>query len=235
LHYLIGVFLSCKQISEKRTGQIVQTEADQSYSLQNNPLVLQSRPAQGDSLMTNPPGFHWSQENGDAGLPLPLHMPSFVLEKGNWFWRWRSVEKNGEVSTPSAPIQFTISEESIEYIVPPLKELFTRIPQKHPRLFVLIVGLNLNSYAQYEFPFQNPKLPLEERVNDLVSRLTVQEKIDQLLYEAPAIDRLEIPEYNWWNECLHGVGRAGYATVFPQSIFFVIGKNKICHKNIKFH
>lgn len=85
-------------------------------------------------------------------------------------------------------------------------------------LIVLIVGLSLNSLAQYEFPFQNTNLPLEERVNDLVSHLTVQEKIDQLLYEAPAIDRLGIPEYNWWNECLHGVGRAGYATVFPQSI-----------------
>ena len=59
---------------------------------------------------------------------------------------------------------------------------------------------------------------MEQRVNDLVSRFTVQEKIGQLLYEAPAIDRLGVPEYNWWNECLHGVGRAGYATVFPQSI-----------------
>lgn len=90
--------------------------------------------------------------------------------------------------------------------------------KKRCLFFFMLVGLNFSASAQYEFGFQNPKLPLEERVNDIVSRLTVQEKIDQLLYEAPAITRLGIPEYNWWNECLHGVGRAGYATVFPQSI-----------------
>ncbi len=67
-------------------------------------------------------------------------------------------------------------------------------------------------------PFRNPALPLEERVSDLVSRMTLQEKADQLLYTAPAIPRLGIPAYTWWNEALHGVARAGYATVFPQSI-----------------
>jgi beta-glucosidase len=68
------------------------------------------------------------------------------------------------------------------------------------------------------FPFQNPAFSFEERVNDLVSRMTLKEKADQLLYSAPAIPRLGIPSYNWWNEALHGVARAGYATVFPQSI-----------------
>jgi len=68
------------------------------------------------------------------------------------------------------------------------------------------------------FPFQNPALSFEERVNDLVSSMTLKEKADQLLYSAPAIPRLGIPSYNWWNEALHGVARAGYATVFPQSI-----------------
>lgn len=67
-------------------------------------------------------------------------------------------------------------------------------------------------------PFQNPGLPIEERVADLVSRMTLEEKISQMRYDAPAIERLGIPEYNWWNECLHGVARAGLATVFPQAI-----------------
>jgi len=67
-------------------------------------------------------------------------------------------------------------------------------------------------------PFQNPAISNEERVSDLVSRLTLQEKADQLLYTAPAIPHLGIPAYTWWNEALHGVARAGYATVFPQSI-----------------
>ncbi len=66
--------------------------------------------------------------------------------------------------------------------------------------------------------FQNPDLPLEPRVQDLVTRLTLDEKISQMLHTAPAIPRLGIPGYNWWNECLHGVGRAGVATVFPQAI-----------------
>ncbi|HKJ42401.1 MAG TPA: glycoside hydrolase family 3 C-terminal domain-containing protein [Sunxiuqinia sp.] len=82
----------------------------------------------------------------------------------------------------------------------------------------IVAGLNFQAFAQYDFPFQNPDLPTEKRVDDLVSRLTLQEKINQLMYDAPAVDRLGIPKYNWWNECLHGVARAGYATVFPQSI-----------------
>ncbi|MBQ6019240.1 MAG: hypothetical protein IJL26_03575, partial [Clostridia bacterium] len=52
----------------------------------------------------------------------------------------------------------------------------------------------------------------------IVEKMTVEEKISQLLYESPAIERLGINEYNWWNEACHGVARAGVATVFPQSI-----------------
>ncbi len=59
---------------------------------------------------------------------------------------------------------------------------------------------------------------IQTRVDDLVSRMSLDEKIMQMLYQAPAIERLGIPAYNWWNECLHGVGRAGIATVFPQAI-----------------
>jgi beta-glucosidase len=70
----------------------------------------------------------------------------------------------------------------------------------------------------FAFPFQDPDLPLEARVDDLIGRMTVGEKASQMLHEAPAIDRLGIPAYNWWNEGLHGVARAGVATVFPQAI-----------------
>lgn len=69
-----------------------------------------------------------------------------------------------------------------------------------------------------KYPYLDTGLTFEERVDDLVSRMTNEEKAAQLLYTAPAIPRLGIPEYNWWNEALHGVARAGYATVFPQSI-----------------
>mgnify|MGYP001799340672 CR=1 FL=1 len=65
---------------------------------------------------------------------------------------------------------------------------------------------------------QNPVVSFEERAQDLVSRMTLSEKVSQMRYDAPPIERLGIPAYNWWNECLHGVGRAGEATVFPQAI-----------------
>ncbi len=68
------------------------------------------------------------------------------------------------------------------------------------------------------FPFQNPDLDLESRLSDLIGRLTLEEKILQMEHKVPAIDRLGIPQYDWWNECLHGVARAGVATVFPQAI-----------------
>ncbi|MDR0999160.1 MAG: glycoside hydrolase family 3 C-terminal domain-containing protein [Treponema sp.] len=58
----------------------------------------------------------------------------------------------------------------------------------------------------------------EERIRELVSKMTLEEKVSQLSYTSAAIPRLGIPEYNWWNECLHGVARAGVATVFPQAI-----------------
>lgn len=67
-------------------------------------------------------------------------------------------------------------------------------------------------------PYLDPDLPVDQRVNDLVSRMTLEEKISQMQDAAPAIPRLGIPAYNWWNEALHGVARSGNATVFPQAI-----------------
>jgi beta-glucosidase len=66
--------------------------------------------------------------------------------------------------------------------------------------------------------YRNPDLPIDERIADLIGQLTLEEKCSLLRYDSPAIERLGIPEYNWWNEALHGVGRAGKATVFPQAI-----------------
>jgi beta-glucosidase len=66
--------------------------------------------------------------------------------------------------------------------------------------------------------YLDPTLPTDQRVNDLVSRLTLDEKVSQMQDVAAAIPRLGIPAYNWWNEALHGVARAGNATVFPQAI-----------------
>lgn len=88
------------------------------------------------------------------------------------------------------------------------------------RLFgcLILKILLMTACVEKPLPYQDTRLLVEERASDLVSRMTLEEKVSQMLHEAPAIDRLSIPEYNWWNECLHGVGRAGLATVFPQAI-----------------
>lgn len=66
--------------------------------------------------------------------------------------------------------------------------------------------------------YLDESLSVKERAKDLVSQMTLEEKASQLRYDAPAIERLGVPAYNWWNEALHGVARAGTATVFPQAI-----------------
>jgi beta-glucosidase len=66
--------------------------------------------------------------------------------------------------------------------------------------------------------YLDPDQPIDARVSDLVSRMTLEEKAFQMMSSAPAIERLGVPEYNWWSEALHGVARAGLATVFPQAI-----------------
>ena len=65
------------------------------------------------------------------------------------------------------------------------------------------------------WPYQNPQLTAAERADDLLSRLTLDEKVKLMMDQSPAIARLGIPQFQWWNEALHGIGRNGYATVFP--------------------
>lgn len=68
-------------------------------------------------------------------------------------------------------------------------------------------------------PYLNPDLPITQRIDDLVSRMTLEEKVSQMTHTSPGIPRLGIPDYNWWNECLHGVARSTEkVTVFPQPI-----------------
>src|SRR5450759_1206812 len=66
--------------------------------------------------------------------------------------------------------------------------------------------------------YLNPALPIDQRVNDLVSQMTIEEKATQFTSTSPAVPRLQIPAYNWWSEALHGVANQGIATVFPQAI-----------------
>jgi beta-glucosidase len=85
----------------------------------------------------------------------------------------------------------------------------------------------------------NPALPLEQRINDLIGRMTLEEKVSQMRDHAAPIPRLGVPKYDWWNEGLHGVAFAGYATNFPQVIgmaatwdtglVHMMGETGFCH------
>ncbi len=85
-------------------------------------------------------------------------------------------------------------------------------------LCMLTLSTGTFCQATYQYPFQNPGLSVDKRVHDLVSRMTLDEKVTQFFSHADAIPRLGVPSYDYWNECLHGVARAGKATVFPQAI-----------------
>ena len=73
-------------------------------------------------------------------------------------------------------------------------------------------------HTQIDKRYLDQTLSARERAHILVSQMTLPEKITQMLHTSPPIPRLDVPAYNWWNECLHGVARAGRATVFPQAI-----------------
>ena len=83
---------------------------------------------------------------------------------------------------------------------------------------VLVLSFGSPAAMQEQPPYLNPSLPTDRRVDDLVSRMTLEEKVSQMMNVASAIPRLGIPEYDWWNEALHGVANSGVATVFPQAI-----------------
>ena len=92
--------------------------------------------------------------------------------------------------------------------------------QRYLKIYITVLLLAVASFAHaQQYPFENYKLSFDQRVNDLVSRLTLEEKVFQMLNAAPAIPRLKIPAYDWWNETLHGVARTPFkVTVFPQAI-----------------
>lgn len=80
---------------------------------------------------------------------------------------------------------------------------------------LFLTGINAQ---EPKFPFNDPSLSVDQRVEDLLDRLTLEEKVGMMMNGSTGIERLGIPDYNWWNEALHGVARAGIATVFPQAI-----------------
>ncbi|MCM1489494.1 MAG: glycoside hydrolase family 3 C-terminal domain-containing protein [Muribaculum sp.] len=74
------------------------------------------------------------------------------------------------------------------------------------------------TYSLHAQDYKNPNLSPKQRAESLLKELTMEEKISMMMDDSPAIERLGIKRYNWWNEALHGIGRNGHATVFPQAI-----------------
>jgi beta-glucosidase len=104
-----------------------------------------------------------------------------------------------------------------------MKRALTQASPKIMKRLIVCLLLGTSAIAvvsgqNQTLPFRNETIEVEERISDLINRLTIEEKIGQLAYNAPAIEHLGIPAYNWWNEGLHGVARFGRATVFPQPI-----------------
>lgn len=95
-----------------------------------------------------------------------------------------------------------------------MKYTFTHILRT--ATLTIIIGLTATTYSQ--LPYQDPNLTPEQRATDLLQRLTIEEKVSLMQNNSPGILRLGIKPYEWWNEALHGVARAGLATVFPQTI-----------------
>ncbi len=85
-------------------------------------------------------------------------------------------------------------------------------------LLLLFCWANIAQAQEINFSYFDESLPIEERAEILVSQMTLEEKINQLISSAPAIPRLNVPAYDWWNEALHGIARNGKATIFPQGI-----------------
>lgn len=99
-------------------------------------------------------------------------------------------------------------------------------------VILLLIHLFPTAHAQDQPLFRNEKIPVEKRIKDLLDRLSAEEKISLLGNKAAAIPRLNIPAYNWWNEALHGVARAGLATVFPQAIGMAATFNDSLHEAV---
>ncbi len=89
--------------------------------------------------------------------------------------------------------------------------------KKRILFLTLLAVVTVTAQAQQKYPWQNPQLPTAERVENLISMLTPEEKVGLMMNKSVSIDRLGIPSYNWWSEACHGVRQGGY-TVFPQPI-----------------
>ncbi|MFC1537541.1 DUF4962 domain-containing protein, partial [Gemmatimonadota bacterium] len=128
------------------------------------------------SLYAHPQALQGESSWLIAGLPLPLYHPSFQLGPGYWYWRWRCVFPGGEISPPSAARRFFVTRDAISYTVPSLEQLFSRIPARHPRLFVRPENLDsLRALLRSSAPHRNLYRKIEAFADSLL-RLPIMEE-----------------------------------------------------------
>ncbi len=138
---------------------------------------------------------------------------ALVISYSHRVWDASNAEKISVPSTEGSLLSAHLQAHGL------LADARVDIKQKVIILALLFSALPiLAQVSQKQEAYLDPYLPVEQRVDDLVGRMTLSEKVSQMQNEAPSIPRLHIAEYNWWNEGLHGVARSGYATVFPQAI-----------------
>ncbi len=99
-------------------------------------------------------------------------------------------------------------------------------------LFVVVLGTGLFAESPETPDFRNPEIELEQRIEDLISRLSLDEKASLMSNATPGIPHLGIPPYDWWSEALHGVANAGIATVFPQATGLAAMWNEALHQEM---
>ena len=158
-----------------------------------------------------------------SSLAVPLHRPSFTLGKGDWYWRWRCVFSQQEVSPPSAARNFTVSPASLEYTVPPLKELFAGIPEHHPRLFIRPEQLDsLRSLLETSRPHQE----LFRRIAACTDTL-LQMPINQ---EPPPFPDDGEFRYPPWRDYYDLARKAGQALDFIGFCYLMTGQSKYAER-----
>ncbi len=94
-------------------------------------------------------------------------------------------------------------------------------------VFCIVRVNSMGAQTAYRNVWEDPSKPLDERIKGLISKMTLEEKTAMLRHNNPEIKRLNVPEYDWWNECLHGVARNGNATIFPQSVGLASAFDKV--------
>ena len=239
------------------------------------PLDLPPAPADGDTVLTDPPGFSWLPEEGSvafiieisrnltfaesesllekvkmlgpliphslsstplivegnssylvAGIPLPLYHPSFKLGKGPWAWRWRCVFPGPVLSPPGAAREFVVSKDAWKFLVPPCRELFGRIPSKHPRLFIRPENLDsLRNLLKSSEP--------HKRLWHRIETFTVDSLLNMPIMKEPApYQNIIAPDsfyyytYPFWRQYYNQARKMGQALDFLGFCYLVSGKRK---------